>query len=147
MVINFLHRTVKSSLSTQAHSSSPTWSSCSPVAFLCSSWRWPWVSTPAREASPAGEKSVPCSKVGWDSCMTCWQRKQHLGVMKSKQGLGLLCCALKCHLCRSWLWHPGDRDPAELLLHHCSCLGDLLPVFLLLLGPGLVILQQHLEHR
>lgn len=48
---------------------------------------------------------------------------------------------------RSGLRHTGDCDSVELLLHHRFGLGDFLPLLLLLLGPGLVILQQHMEHR
>lgn len=48
---------------------------------------------------------------------------------------------------RSGLRHPGDRDSVELLLHHRFGLGDFLPLLLLLLGPGLVIMQQHMEYR
>lgn len=118
------------------HSSSRTWSSYSPVAFRSSCWRLPWASTPARGVLPAGEKSARCLKVfeGVDACTGSDDACLHHLVPKCSPG-------------RSWLRHPGDCDSVELLLHHCSGLGDFLPVLLLLLGPGLVILQQYVEHR
>ncbi len=41
----------------------PTWSSSSPAVFPCFSWRFLWVSTPAREESQAGGRSARCLKV------------------------------------------------------------------------------------
>lgn len=47
----------------QVHFSSPTWSSSSPAVFPCFSWRFLWVSSPAREESHAGGRSARCLKV------------------------------------------------------------------------------------
>lgn len=70
-----------------------------------------------------------------------------MSVLAGSDDPDLYSLALKRSRGRSWLRHSGDRDSVELLLHHCFGLGDLLPLFLLLLGPGLVIMQQHMEYR
>ncbi|KAJ8382767.1 hypothetical protein SKAU_G00035450 [Synaphobranchus kaupii] len=41
----------------------------------------------------------------------------------------------------------GHCRPTDFILRHCPGLGDILPLVLLLLGPPLVLMQQHLEHR
>lgn len=48
---------------------------------------------------------------------------------------------------RSGLCHAGDCGSVEYLLHYCAVLGHLLPFQLLHLGPAMVHLQQHMEHR
>lgn len=45
--------------STQVRFSSPTSSSCLAEVCRFSSWRWRWVSSPLRAASPAGRSSAP----------------------------------------------------------------------------------------
>lgn len=83
--------------------------------------------------------------------ITCWRKISPLFEGKPQKSKDCaeydVNCPLLCHLCRTWLRHPGDCDSVELLLHRGSGLGDFLLVFLLFLGPGLVVLQQHVEHR
>ena len=71
-------------------SSFRTSSSLCAVASPCSSWRPPWASSPAREASPAGGRSARSLRVGTSQGVLCIcvfpHSNGHLGSLPGKPG-------------------------------------------------------------